>query len=63
MHGCSGEVVETLTQRKTNVCCVHEIKWRAASARMITGKDTQNKMFWVGNCTDFGEVRILLAKK
>ena len=25
-------------------------------ARMITGKDTQYKMFWIENCTGFGGV-------
>ena len=63
MCGCSGEVVETLTWRRIDVCCVQEIRWRGASARMITGKDTQYKMFWVGNYTGFGGVGILLAEK
>ena len=62
MCGRSGEVVETLTRRRIDVYRVQKIRWRGASTRMITGKDTQYKAFWVGNCTGFGGVEILLAK-
>ena len=37
LRGRSGEVVETLSRRNIDVCCVQEIRWRGASARMVTG--------------------------
>ena len=35
MRGCAGEV-KTLTSRKVDMCCVQEIRWRIALARLIT---------------------------
>ena len=46
MRGCAGEVVETLTRRKVNVCCVQKLRWRGASSRLITGKNSEYKMYW-----------------
>ena len=63
MGGRSGEVVETLTRRCIDLCCVQEVRWRGASTRMITGKDSTYKLFWVGNSTGPGGIGILLAEK
>ena len=63
MRGRSGEVVETLTRRKIDICCVQEVRWRGASARMITGKDSEYKMFWVGSKTGLGGVGILVSRE
>ena len=41
MGGCAGEIVEILTRRKVNVCSVQEIRWRGASAWLITRKDSE----------------------
>ena len=62
MRGRSGEIVETLARRKIDVCCVQEVRWRGASARMITGKDSEFKFFWVGGETGLGGVGILVSK-
>ena len=32
-----------------DLCCLQEIRWRGASARMIESKDSCYKIFWVGN--------------
>ena len=45
MSGYAGEVVETLARRKVDVCCAHEVRWRGASARLITGKHSEYKMY------------------
>ena len=45
-----------------NVCCVQEVRWRGASARLITGRDSKYKMFWVGNNFGLGGVRIVVAR-
>ena len=39
-------VLETLTRRKVDVCCVQEVRWRDASIRLITGKNSKYKMGW-----------------
>ena len=59
----SGEVVETLTRRDIDVCCLQEVRWRGASAQMITGKDSEYKFFWVGNNKGTGGVGLIISKK
>ena len=44
MRDCAGEVVETMTRRKVDVCCVQEARWRGASARLIAGKNNKYKI-------------------
>ena len=44
MRSCEGEVVETLTKRRFDVCCIQEVRWRGASARLITGKNSEYQM-------------------
>ena len=63
MRGRSSEVVETMSRRGIDLCCIQEIRWRGASARFITGKDDRYKFFWVGNNAGTGGVGILLAEK
>ena len=49
MRRCGGEVVATLTGRNIDKCCVHDGRWRGASVRLITGKNSEYKMYQVGN--------------
>ena len=63
MKGRSSEIVETLSRRNIDICCVHESRWRGASARMLNGKESRYKFFWVGNDTGTGGVGLLLAEK
>ena len=63
MKGRSGEIVEMLERRRVDVCCVQEVRWRGASARIITGREHWYKFFWVGNSDGVGGVGILLAEK
>ena len=34
------ETVETITKRNIDLYCMQEVRWRGASARLITGKDS-----------------------
>ena len=63
MRGRSSEIVETITRRNVDLCCVQEVGWRGASARHITGKDSRYKFFWVGNNQGTSGVGVLLAEK
>ena len=63
MRGRSSEIVETITKRNVDLCCVPEVRWRGASARHITGKDSRYKFFWVGNNQCTSGVGVLLAEK
>ena len=46
-----------------DMCCLQEVRWRGASARLIQGKDSHYKMFWVRSKVGTGGVAILLAEK
>ena len=42
---------------------MQEVRWRGASARHITGKDSRYKFFWVGNNQGTNGVGVLLVEK
>ena len=63
MRGRSSEIVETIARRNIDICCVQEVRWRGASARYITGKDSRYKFFWRGNDQGTNGVGVLLAEK
>ena len=35
MRGRSSEIVETITRRNVDLCCVQEVRWRGSSARQL----------------------------
>ena len=57
------EVVETVTRRNLDVCCIQEVRGRGVSARLITRKNSEYKMYWVGNNLGLGGAGILVAGK
>ena len=63
LRGRSREVVETVSRRGVDLCCLQEVRWRGASACMIVGKDSRYKVFWIGNKIGNGGVGILLAEE
>ena len=64
LSGRAGEIIETLNQRKIDICCVQEVRWRGASTRTITGKNnSQYKLLWIGNEIGNGGVGTFVAKK
>ena len=63
MTGRSNEVVEMLSRRGVDVCCLQETRWRGGSARKIEGKDCYYKFFWCGDDTGYGGVGIMIAEK
>ena len=48
---------------KIDICGLQEVRWRGASARLVEGKDSRYKMFWVGNGKSMSGVGILLTEK
>ena len=63
VRGRSNEVVEVMSRRKVDICGLQEVRWRGACARLVEGKDSRYKMFWVGNDKSIDSVGILLAEK
>ena len=62
MRDISSEIVETITRRNIDLCFAQEVRWRGASARLITEKDSKYKFFWVSNDVTSG-VGVVLAEK
>ena len=62
LKGRSNEVVETLTRRNIDICCLQETRWKGSGARMISGKDSNYKLFWIGNTRGIGGVGIFLKQ-
>ena len=63
LKGRSNEIVETISRRKIDICCVQEVRWRGASTRLITGKDSVYKLYWVGNKEGTNGVGVFLAER
>ena len=62
LRGYAREVVETMTRRKVNICCVQKIGWSGASAWLITEKESKYKILQVGNWFALGGVKLLVAR-
>ena len=64
MRGKASEVVETVSRRGVDLCCLQETRWKKDGLKQIhvVGKDSRFKMFWSGNDNGTGGVGILLAK-
>ena len=38
-----------MSGRSVDPCCLQEVKWHGAFARVMEGKDSRHKIFWIGN--------------
>ena len=45
LRGRVCEVVETLSHRKVDVCCIQETRYRGGNCSTIKGKDTRYKLY------------------
>ena len=61
LRGRVCEVVETLSHRKVDVCCIQETRYRGGSCRTIKGKDTRYKLYWSGNDKGIAGVGVFVA--
>ena len=59
--GKTSEVVETMSRRRVDLCCLQETRWKLAGVKQIVGKDSRYKLFWSGN--DNATCGVLLAEK
>ena len=55
------EVVETLSCRKVDVCCIQETRYHDGKCRIIKGKDTRYKLYWSGNDKGTAGVGVFVA--
>ena len=57
------EVVETLSRRKVDVCCIQETRYHGGNCRTIKGKDTRYKLYWFGNDKGTAVVGVFVAEE
>ena len=63
LRGRVCEVVETLSRRKVDVCCIQETRYRGSNCRIIKGKDTRYKLYWSGNDKGTAGVGVFVAEE
>jgi len=49
LTGRSGELVEALAERRMDVACVQEIRWRGSRCRFFGAIGKRYKLFWMGS--------------
>jgi len=59
--GRSGELVEALAERWTDVACVQETRWRGSGCRFFGAIGKRYKLFWIGSKAKTDGVGIFVA--
>ena len=55
--------MEVLADRKIDVACVQETRWRGSGCRLFGAIGKRYKLFWMGSKAKTGGVGILVAEK
>jgi len=55
--------VEVLADRKIDVACVQETRWRGSGCRLFGAIGKRYKLFWMGSKAKTGGVGIFVAEK
>ena len=63
LRGRVCEVLETLSHRKVDICCIQETIYCGGNCRTIKGKDTRYKLFWSGNNKGTAGIGVFMAKE
>ena len=63
LTGRSGELVEALGERRIDIACVQEIRWRGSSCRYFGATGKRYKLFWLGSEAKTEGVGIFVAEK
>src|SRR5208282_3118806 len=59
----SGEVVEMVSRRKLDFCCVQKTRWKGEDARLLGGEGMRYKLFWKGSERGVYDVGIFAAEQ
>ena len=63
MSGRGTEVCEELRERRMDVCCLQEVRWRRQGARFLGVKGTRYKLWWSVNTDGTGSVGVLVKEE
>ena len=59
----AGELVEVLADRKVDVACIQETRWKGDGCRLFGAKGRRYKLFWKGGKEKSDGVGIFVAEK
>ena len=48
LTGRAGELVEVLVDRKVDVACIQETRWKGSGCRLFGARGKRYKLFWMG---------------
>jgi len=63
LTGRSGEQVEALAERRMDVACVQEVRWRGSGCRFLGAIGKRYELFWMGSKAKTDGVGIFVAEK
>ena len=63
LSGRECEVVEMLSRRRIDVCCLQEMRYSGGHCQIIKGIDTWYKLFWSGNNKGTAGVGVFVAEE
>ena len=63
LRGRVCEVVETLSHRKVDVCCIEETLYCGGNRHTIKAKDTRYKLCWSGNDKGTAGLGVFVAEE
>jgi len=63
LTGRAGEIVEALSDRKVDVACIQETRWKGSGCKFYGAKGQRYKLFWMGCDKRSDGVEIFVAEK
>jgi len=63
LTGRAGEVAEALSDRKVDVACIQETRWKGNGCKFYEAKGKRYKLFWMGGKERLDGVGIFVAEK
>jgi len=63
LTGRAGEVVEALSDRKVDVACIQETRWKSSGCKFYGTKSKRYRLFWMGGVERSDSVGIFIAEK
>ena len=63
MRGRSLEVVGILSERRVDVCCLQEVRWKGAGAKVLETEMSKYKIYWIGGEKGEAGVGIMVKQK